>query len=1038
MIQGRPGNTGIRCDRATRDVWLGDERIDPGLSVQEFDLLTLLCERPGEVRSRDELGAAIWGAGNFEYNMLHRLVHRTKRKLETYAPGGIVAIPRVGYKIAPGAPDGGRVERTTAAAPAYGAGTFFGRDEELERLREALDLAIRNSAVVLAMLTGEPGVGKTTTAAQFAAEAGRQHAVTLTGACYEGEGTMPYAPVLECLRGYIATQPEGAVTASIAPDAAELMLVLPELRRRFPDVEPTLRVEPDLERLRLFRSIGDVVQRFATRAPLVMTLDDLQWADKATVLLVQYLVKQVKAPVLVVGTYRDFELERGHPLMDALAAWHRTAGFQLISLGGLAPVSLARMFPAEAPDALVSELFQHTQGNPFFAREIIEGLLRDGTLAVSEGGCVWSGDPLQERRLPANVRAVLEARLSRLSEVCRRVVSILAVTREGLNWETLRTVSGLSEDALLDALDEALDERVLEEGAPGRFATYDFSHALLRHTLYASLSAARRTVLHATIGEALERTSGAVAADSQLPEIAYHFSRSASSGDPERAIDYLRRAADLFLRLSAYEEAVSQLERALSICEGEGPRNVALRCDLLLALGDAFARAGDSSKARDALFAAANLAREMGAADRLAAAALALDPAWSEAGVLDEPGLALIEEAVSTLGEADSTIRAKALASLAGRLYYTAPAERRLGLSSDALAMAQRLGDAETIAYVLFIHHRILSLRVADAPAEVLSEQLQTSTELVRLAEKLGDGSREFQGRVWRIIDLFQRGDIDAVDAEERAATALCERLKQPAYDWLRAGFRAARTTFSGDLADAEVAVRDALAAGQRAESVAGVAMQVFALQTFALRWEQDRLAEIEPIIRAAVARYPSLPAFRSALAFMFAELGRDDEARAEYQPLVADDLAALPRDGTWVGALTTLSQVCWLLRDSAGAESLYGALLPHRAHCILIADAAICMGAASRYLGLTAATAGMWAEAEGHFQHAIEFNSRLRSRSYVARCQYEYAWMLRERSGPGDAERAAGLLASAQAVAVARHLTALQTKIERLTGAPA
>ena len=524
--------------------------------------------------------------------------------------------------------------------------------------------------------------------------------------------------------------------------------------------------------------------------------------------------------------------------------------------------------------------------------------------------------------------------------------------------------------------------------------------------------------LHRQIGEVLEELHGADL-ESHLPQLAYHFFEGAQGGDVDKAIDYATRAGERALDLLAYEEAVGHYETALQALELKDKPEEESRCELLLALGEAQLKAGDAPKSRETFQRAADIARRIETPEQLARAALGFGEVV-EVGVVDEVLIGLLEESLGILGEEDSALRAKVLARLAGALLYAASRERRASMSLEAVEMAQRVGDPAALAYVLIGRH------FAMWGPENVEDRLVTATEIVRLAEEAGDQARAIMGHTFRLIDLLEMGDIPGVDVEVEAHQQLAEELRQPLYLWSTAQQQAMRALLDGRFEEGEQFAQQALVIGRRVQPE--TAVQQFGLQMLGLRREQGRLQEIEGQLKSFVERYPAIPGWRCALAYVYSELGRESEARREFERLAANDFADLPRDLVWLPAIAVLSVSCAFLGDADRAATLYDLLLPYAGRTVT-AGSQLCIGSASHQLGLLAATMSRWEEAEKHLEDALEMNAKMGAKPWLAHTQHEYAGMLLRREGPGDREKALALVSEALDAAQELGMKALVEK---------
>ena len=386
-------------------------------------------------------------------------------------------------------------------------------------------------------------------------------------------------------------------------------------------------------------------------------------------------------------------------------------------------------------------------------------------------------------------------RLGRLSPACRELLSSASVLGREFRLDALAQLSGLDRADMLDLLDEAASERAVVDvpGSPGRLR---FAHALIRDTLYDDLAPARRLRMHARAGAALE-VAYAADLEPHLAELARHYVAAAPAGFAEPAIDYARRAGDRALGQLAFEEAERHYETALALVG-----DAVTRCELLLALGEARARAGDRERAKEAMYEAAQLAERHGLREQLGRAALGYGGRIIWDVSRDDARLVpLLERALEAVDEADSPMRVRLLARLAGGPLRDAsfPPERKARLSEEALAMARRLeGDSATLAYAM--HGYILGHHSPDH----VRAQLELASELIEVAGRAGDKERVFDGHEERFDALVELGDIQAARAELAAMARVARDLRQPSQAWLVGAHEALLALFAGSLEEAE------------------------------------------------------------------------------------------------------------------------------------------------------------------------------------------------------------------------------------------
>ncbi len=442
---------------------------------------------------------------------------------------------------------------------------FVGRVRELEQLAQIWTKA-QSRHPQLVLLAGEPGIGKTRLSMAFARMVAENGAAVLVGRCDE-EGLVPYQPFVEALTWYVRVCSDGDLRAHLAAagGGAELGQLLPDLLRRRPELPQPPPMSAESQRYRLFEAVSDFLASAGSLQPVLLILDDLHWADKATLLMLRHLVRaHERAAVCILGTYREDELGRTHPLAEVLADLRREPMVTRLSLKGLDEAHVRDLVNAIiGPTALglARQVRELTDGNPFFAGEILRHVSESGALGAS----TVVSSAISELALPEGVREVIGRRLSRTSEHCNHVLTTAAVIGREFDVAVLQLLGDLPDDQLLDALDEAATAQLIAE-TPGGQSRFSFMHALIRETLYGELSSLRRARLHRRVGEALEQLAEG-RPNPPLADLAYHFSQAASWGTADKAVDYATRAGDRAVDGLAYEEAARFYDMALHALE---------------------------------------------------------------------------------------------------------------------------------------------------------------------------------------------------------------------------------------------------------------------------------------------------------------------------------------------------------------------------------------------------------------------------------------------------------------------------------------
>lgn len=529
---------------------------------------------------------------------------------------------------------------------------FVGRGHELAIIEDAAE-RVRAGSRLLVVISGEPGLGKTRLAIESVKRAAAAGDAVLVGRATE-ELLTPYQPFVEAIN-HLATQvPPDRLTALIPAFGGELAKLVPALSRRLPNLPAAIVGNPDGERYRLFDAVAAMFARLSRDAPIVLLLDDLQWADEPSLLLLRHLFSSTEESLrlLVLATYRHTELAQRVRVEQLLGQLHRDHLVRRIALAGLTDDEVAQLlstFDGGSQDLdRARAIRDKTAGNPLFVEELARAGIR-------------MNEPEQARRdqLPEEVQNVIARRVQVLSEECQRMLRAAAVIGHHFDLRVLQRVAELGEERLLDVLDEATGSGLIGE-APGQASSFSFVHVLVRDTIMSQLSGPRRARLHGRVGDALEEIYGS--REQRLEERAHHFFEAARAGDVARAVVYARRAAEAAEQQLAYERAVEHYSRALQLSAvDDDPR---LQCQLLLAAARVKARAGNPD-VKATWDRAVEEARRSGDAVLFATGALGRAGLYTRIGTFDETTIQLLREALELLPGGDSPERARSLARLA-------------------------------------------------------------------------------------------------------------------------------------------------------------------------------------------------------------------------------------------------------------------------------------------------------------------------------------------------------------------------------------
>ncbi|MFP5317026.1 MAG: BTAD domain-containing putative transcriptional regulator [Acidimicrobiia bacterium] len=882
---------------------------------------------------------------------------------------------------------------------------FVGRREPLARLERAWEEACGGRARVV-VVRGEAGIGKTSVARAIAAHAQGSGGLVLHGRCDEEEG-IPYQPFAEALRWHASHCPPDWIETHMGALGADLVRLVPELAAR--GVAAPAPADPAVERYRLFEAVVELLGVMSEPTPLLFVLDDLHWAARSTLLLLRHIVRSGRlGRVLVVVTCRDAGPEVPAQITSLLAELHREPGVEILNLGGLEEAESVELVQARAGEdldagalAFVRTLHTETGGNPFFLGEMLRHLVESGTVYREPGGRWRSHYRLEELELPDGVRGVVNERLGRLSPDANRTLAVGAVAGATFSLDLLERIPEATAGGdLLDALDEAVAAQVLVE-VPGPGRRYTFLHALLRQVLRQGLTAGRRARLHQRIGEAYEALG---TTDTHLVALAHHFTEA---GDVERATRYSLAAGLQAMGTLAFEVAVSILERGVACIDGALDPDRARRADLLLALADARRLVGDVDGARKAASRAADDARAIDSPTHLAGAAM-LQTGLGMAGRSEPAVRALCEEALAALGPAASGLRVQVLARLALQLaLWEGEGPAGSALAEEALRLARTLGEPGAL------HTALFARAVALMGSHHVDERRRLGEELMAMAGQLGNPRLLVRGLRIRARARLELGDIPGFDAD-------FERLEHEGRtqrDWLTLSevtrWRGLRALVDGRFSDAEASAGDMLAFAASEPNAPAAEL----CQRFFLCRERGLVTETPAIAAEAIARFPTVAAFRALLALAHADTANTTEARRLFDELTARGVAALPRDFTWPASLCLLSMVCAALGDAEKAPELSELFAPHAGHLAVIGWGDVCAGAVDRFLGQLEAVQGRWHTAVTRYEAALELESRVAPDGpLVVRTRACLAEALLRRRGPGDEASARELWAMASA----------------------
>jgi class 3 adenylate cyclase/tetratricopeptide (TPR) repeat protein len=928
-----------------------------GLAAVEAARLCALAE-PGQVLISDVVRAV--AGSRAEHEMLPLGSFELKGLKEP------MTVWRVAWSSTPVA----RPELPLSLRP-NGTLPFTGRGDTIDSLLQTWK-AVTAGERRAALISGEPGIGKTRLAVELASRVYDDRALVLYGRCDSDFG-VPFQPFHEALDWYCdhAEAPLfGAFPADLARLSAKVAIATD------PSSTTSQSSDPEVEQRQLFDAMASWLCETAQEAPVLLVLDDLHWASQPTLAMMRHLLRDARLQrVFVAGTFRDTDVDRAHPFATVLAEFHTIPGVDRIELDGLSESEIGELLvniDAQADAAYRQTLLTQTAGNPFFLGELLR-----------EVGASGSTD------LPTGVREVVGVRVARLGGIAVDVLRIAATIGAEFDATSLCMLADHDDDHVLDALEAALRARLIDEADGER---YRFAHALVRAVVLEEISAARRLRLHRRIAEVLESRQF------PPPVVAHHWIEAGPAGDSERTIGAATAAGDWSMDHLAFGDAVLQYESALELSEGNGATPEA-RCELLDRLGTAYTAAGDYTSARATYVRCGQVARNASLTRWTVRAALSLvKPRQTRMRMSGDDETELLRAAQDAGAAEDDATRSILAARLAALL--NEGSIERMELGTKALTLAESSGDpsALRLAYVEQASHLFT--------AERLAEQRRIAAQAVELARRIGDADALFEALVVQAIPTAMSGQFDALEeirAEmERKATSVGNRY----YEALALLMSASRHTREGRLGDVDDICTAALELCKEDELVQAWSVVLFQSRLFA-----GRLGDLAPAMhRSQRSGWTGDDSWALARILMLCHIGELDEARTEHARH-ASDLRWLSPLGTRARLLelSLLTENAALLGSQEGAEEIHADLSDwdglHVYGSLMLDN-----GPFSMYLGMLERVMHRYDDAEQHLFDAISACDRHGTVPLGGLARAELMCTVEARGAPGDEARAAQL----------------------------
>ena len=869
-------------------------------------------------------------------------------------------------------------------------GSLVGRADELARL-DALLRKTRAGSGRVVIVSGEPGIGKTRLAEAAQAAAAALGYRTGWGRCEEEGSPRPLWPWTQALRevlGRTAADPHAAY--EIGDQRADLAPLFPELTGRA-DLDGI--ADADSAVFRLADATGTLLARLALASPVLIVLDDLQWADADTLHLLRRLAPAIRAwPVVLLVTVRDTEADIGPAVSTTLAALARLDPVRLrpsrLDVRAVATY-LREDHDSTLTDETAKAVHERTEGNPFYVVELVRLLRDEGRLGDATAPA--------DLNVPDGVRDVVRRRLAQLPEPVATLLRTAATAGHDFSMDVVEAASGIDAESTVDALEQALlAGLVVARGTSSD--RYHFAHALVRDAIYEHTTMPQRARQHRQIAQAIERLR-ADRLELYSAELAHHYGRAGPS-HARATWRYAIRAAELAEQLPAYEEAARLYTTAADAAAADPEVSSAERYDLLVRLCRAHLRTGGVQTAWQALQTAADAALADG--DPIAAARAAVgistDSIWNWRAYreVDPRATALFARLAKDLPPSEPVLIGQTQLALAIEVYYQPDGRRGPELAETGLTLIRQRGTARELQHALRVYV------AANQLPDRLEQRLAASCELVELAEAAADPLELARAYCLRGCTKFEQGNTAEGLADlARARTWAMEQHIVPllvVLGWAEALGTLAR----GQFRQAQRAM-DRAAVLHASTTLAG-ATELPVVSGFCLRLMQGRLQEMEPELRAFAAA-SGIPGLRDMHALALLAGGQMDEVRQALGPW--EQQPPLPDDFFWLPSIAVRAELWARLGSAEAAEDLRRQLRPYAGRMAFGGTGVALLGRVSHILGLLARTVGDHDEAIALLKDALERHEADGFVPFAARSAAELARSLRARGIEGDARDA-------------------------------
>ena len=854
-----------------------------------------------------------------------------------------------------------------------------GRESELNKLEELLESSLTQIEQVV-LLSGSAGVGKSRLLEEISKVAAQKNMRILWGLCREESGAPAYWPWRQLLVSHFLSQPWLA-----SKEHPELAQLLPELFADYQGIKNQAASESiqssAQSRFKLFHSIAKLLTHAVSEFPLFLVFDDLHRADQASLSLLEFIATELShQSVFIVGTYRDTDLTEGHRFFHTLSEFSRLVQFHSIPLKHLTSSAVENWILDTLPETsnnLIAQINKRTDGHPLYLSETIRHLQQ-------------GGDP---QKLPISLKAIINQRFAHLPSDSVEVLRAAALVGRRFGVSTLSHILAISPQKVLEKLDHAvMTGQLTPLVEPGY---YQFSHIIIRETLYDSLLNSDRLHLHCNLAEHLEQQQA------ESGSIAFHYHQAAPLGMTEKATHYAKLAAEEADKLLAFEISSSYYKQALRTANQEQ------KLDLLIALGQSKVKAGESVEAITIFDQAIKMAEQMQQFKYFALAAIGMEEAVWRPGISGHKVIKLLHSAFNKVDANNIELKLKVICALLRAQMMCGVLDKDIALLKQAQEYSKEVNEPELNIRVLLAE--LYSTLVENPSNELFEARISIANKATDIVKTIDNDSLYIEVLSWQMQDLFVYGKSKEIAILLKQQLRYGVATKQPFFRYYTTMWETLFYAANGDFSAAQKSATAGLdycrwLPGQDSEGV-------FGLQMFTIKREQGVLFGMTHIVQKFVEDTPQHSHWLPRLALIYTDIGQLDKAKTIFDDLLSSNLSAIAKDAMWLTCIAYLSEVCLQLKDANAAKILYQALLPHSGFNILVGANICTLGSTDRYLGLLAITMQDYELAEQYLSKAIKNNQQQGFYVYAAHSRYELAEMMSQRKHSCDREQAQSLV---------------------------